>query len=386
MKKSASVLNNNNNNNNNDNNINNNDNDNDNDIYIDISIESLTKNKAYSCYTCNETFTCKRNLEYHLSHNVCVREEQEREKQMELSYRTCFLCLPKKVLSNRLSFRTHLRKIHQIGKMADYEQLLNQLDHWSMEVNDNWGRFICRDHRWTNKVWLNERWEYLLGSENMYSDGWKQILGDISENQIQTPEDIMDQKMEIFYLIDDLFIKFFNELPNSPFNETYSVNSTNSTNSTNTSNSLSAQNSLNGLKENQSFLTEMVWLEFFASLPTTTDIIHYMMRSMIKLSKQIRSSYLIKKWFYPLNYWILWLRWNLFMNYKTHWKSFHIQEWMHLYISFFDLNTYLPINHHSISNQIQTNAAESCETDLMNNGNEIETIKKKNGIFFMTFD
>ena len=350
---------------------------------IDISIESLKKNKAYSCYSCNETFTCKRNLEYHLSHNVCIREEQEREKQLELSYRTCFLCLPKKVLSNRLSFRTHLRKIHQIGKIADYEQLLNQVDHWSIEVNDNWGRFICRDHRWTNKVWLNERWEYLLGSENMYSNGWNQILGDISPNQ--TSDDVTaasasfkdrnaivtNQKMEIFYLMDDLLIKFFNELPNSPFNETYSINSLSNPNI-----------NLNSIT---SFLTETVWLEFFASLPTTTDIIHYMMRSMIKLSKQIRSSYLIKKWFYPLYYWIIWLRWNLFMNYKTHWKSFHIQEWMHLYTSLFDLNTYLPINHNSISNQIQTNAALSENNSHMVEGDG-ETIQKKNGIFFMTFD
>lgn len=346
---------------------------------------------AYSCYVCQTSFTCRRNLEYHLAHNVCIRQKEEEEHQLEISYRTCFLCMPKKVFNNRLSMRTHLRKIHQIGKMADYVAMVSKVEQWSIEVADDWGKFICRDNRWTNKMWLNDRWQYFLSPENPFTEEWFSKLPSLHHHDANndTNNDANNDAIketvlsEIYTIVDDILLSFFNELPNSNFNELHC------------NNSISVAASPHHHDESQmqsqshntiSFLKESVWLEFFASLPTTinnhtsigVEVFLYVMQAMIKLSRRFRSKYLIKKWFYPIYHWILWLRWNHIMNAKTHWKSLTIEEWVFIYQSVFNLTTYLPKQHY-----LEQNMKHYFE-DLNNGGDN--AMMKKEGFYYISFD
>jgi hypothetical protein len=270
-----------------------------------------SQSSQYLCHLCNKGFTRLRNLEYHLNHNVCQQKEEEYQRQSELAYRTCFICNPAKIFANRPTFRNHIKRIHQFNILADYEQFISNINHWSAEIEDDWGLFICRNPQWMNRDWLRSRWDHLFSNNNRFFANWDNL-----ENRLVIEEDILLILTTLFQEIDD---STFDEsaiiFPNSPTPHNKIYNSD----------------------------EEMKWLEFFSALPPDIGIWNFVYNRFIHFYKQMKSPYKQKKWIYPIHYWNIWLRWCRVMIHKSHFKIINIESLIEVYQVYFDISDHTPM-------------------------------------------
>jgi hypothetical protein len=271
---------------------------------------------------CNKGFTRLRNLEYHLTHNVCQQQATEYQRQCELSYRTCFICNPAKIFANRLTFRNHIKRIHQFNIIADYQEFISSINHWSAEIEDDWGTFICRNPQWMNREWLRSRWDSLTSEKNRFHNLWNinPHSAEFSQHRIAIEEDILS-----------IITTFYEDLDQSNFDEISTI----------------FTHAINNQED------ELKWMDFFSALPADLSIWNFVYQRFIHFYKQIKSPYKQKKWIYPIFYWNTWIRWCRVIIQKSYFKSINIETLIDIYQVYFDISNSTNIiikNNHSYDN------------------------------------
>jgi hypothetical protein len=335
-----------------------------------------TNNISYICSLCNQSFSRKRNLDYHISNNVCTNIQNSISNKNQISYRTCFICNPPTIFASRRSLRVHLYSIHTIS-IGEYDDFLKNIQEWSAEIHDNWGKISCFYSKWLDRDWLIEYWNiYTIPknhlplfsifiptiNENNQEETINEINNEETINEINNEETINEneeneekdinineltendlhnilspkpiinkQILDIQSSIFDFLSNEFSHIQSSYFDHFYTISS---------------------------FYTEKVnkeeskWLTFFFSLPPSPFFWDFFFEHYLLFYKQLKSSYLQKKWLFPILYFTLWIRWCFAF---IHTDNYPIEAFMNSYCIYFDSRTNIPYNESKINENVQRN-------------------------------